>query len=206
MLVVSIILEAAVAVIAALAARTGRPYLYGLAFTFAECSTISRACCNGQSRLTAVGIVPVATLTALLAVWGLYREGRESSPRTCLEKPRRSRIHESSVSPMIYILAFLAAVIGAGAGFFLAAALGGVLAGALGVSSFEGAAGYLAVFGFGPVGGLVGLILGLALVFRYKAGTADCRPSRAQRDRRRGHFDIGRRRRTGSPGHLGRLP
>jgi hypothetical protein len=71
---------------------------------------------------------------------------------------------------MIYILAFLAGVIGAGAGFFLAAALGSVLAGALGVSSFEGAAGYLAVFGFGPVGGLVGLILGLALVFRYKGG------------------------------------
>ncbi len=35
MLVVSIILEAAVAVIATLAARAGRPYLYGLAFTFA---------------------------------------------------------------------------------------------------------------------------------------------------------------------------
>ena len=35
MLIVSIILEAAVAVIAALAARAGRPYLYGLSFTFA---------------------------------------------------------------------------------------------------------------------------------------------------------------------------
>jgi hypothetical protein len=34
MLVVSIIFEAAVAVIAVLAARAGRPYLYGLAFTF----------------------------------------------------------------------------------------------------------------------------------------------------------------------------
>jgi hypothetical protein len=63
---------------------------------------------------------------------------------------------------MIYILAFLAGVIGAGAGFFLAAVLGSVLAGALGGSSFEGAAGYLAVFGFGPVGGLIGLILGLS--------------------------------------------
>ena len=35
MLVVSIILEAAVAVIAALAAWAGRSYLYGLSFTFA---------------------------------------------------------------------------------------------------------------------------------------------------------------------------
>jgi hypothetical protein len=34
-LVVSIILEAAIAVVAALAARSGRPYLYGLSFTFA---------------------------------------------------------------------------------------------------------------------------------------------------------------------------
>jgi hypothetical protein len=34
MLVVSIILEAAVAIIAVLAARKGKPYLYGLAFTF----------------------------------------------------------------------------------------------------------------------------------------------------------------------------
>ena len=35
MLIISIILEAGVAAIAVLAARQGRPYLYGLAFTFA---------------------------------------------------------------------------------------------------------------------------------------------------------------------------
>ncbi len=35
MLVISIILEAAVALVAAAAARAGRPYLYGLAFSFA---------------------------------------------------------------------------------------------------------------------------------------------------------------------------
>jgi hypothetical protein len=34
MLVISIILEAAVAIIAILAARKGKPYIYGLAFTF----------------------------------------------------------------------------------------------------------------------------------------------------------------------------
>jgi hypothetical protein len=34
MLLVSIVLEAAVAIIAVLAARKGKPYIYGLAFTF----------------------------------------------------------------------------------------------------------------------------------------------------------------------------
>jgi hypothetical protein len=34
LLVISIILEASIAVIAVLAARQGRPYIYGLAFTF----------------------------------------------------------------------------------------------------------------------------------------------------------------------------
>jgi len=34
MLVTSIILEAAVAIVAILAARKGKPYIYGLAFTF----------------------------------------------------------------------------------------------------------------------------------------------------------------------------
>jgi hypothetical protein len=34
LLVISILLEASVAVIAVLAARQGRPYIYGLAFTF----------------------------------------------------------------------------------------------------------------------------------------------------------------------------
>ena len=34
MLIISVILEAAVMIIAILAARDGRPYMYGLAFTF----------------------------------------------------------------------------------------------------------------------------------------------------------------------------
>jgi len=71
---------------------------------------------------------------------------------------------------MTYVLAFLAAVAGTVAGFFLASALGSVVASALGISNFEGAAGYFAVFVFGPVGGLIGLVLGLWLVFRYKGG------------------------------------
>lgn len=71
---------------------------------------------------------------------------------------------------MTYVLAFLAAVAGGTAGFFLAAAIGGVLAPMLGISSFEGAAGYFAAFVLGPVGGLIGLVLGLWLVFRFKGG------------------------------------
>ena len=51
MLIVSIILEAAVAVIAVLAAMQGRPYLYGLVFTFAAyVLMISLVCCNGPSK------------------------------------------------------------------------------------------------------------------------------------------------------------
>ena len=59
MLVVSIILEAAVAVIAALAAWAGRPYLYGLSFTFAAlCALRPRAPATMAGRGTvAVRIV-----------------------------------------------------------------------------------------------------------------------------------------------------
>ncbi|MGA7388444.1 MAG: hypothetical protein WA322_00370 [Pseudolabrys sp.] len=71
MLVVSIILEAAVAVIAALAARAGRPYLYGLTFTFAAYVLYDLA-----RLLQWAGLFLLASITALLAVWGLYRERR----------------------------------------------------------------------------------------------------------------------------------
>ena len=71
MLVVSIILEAAVAVIAALAARAGRPYLYGLTFTFAAYVLYDLA-----RLLQWAGLFLLASITALLAVWGLYPERR----------------------------------------------------------------------------------------------------------------------------------
>lgn len=71
---------------------------------------------------------------------------------------------------MTYVLAFLAAIAGTVGGFFAATALGGAVATLLGISSFEGEAGYFAVFVFGPVGGLIGLVIGLWLVFRYKGG------------------------------------
>ena len=76
MLVISIILEAAVAVIAALAARRGRPYLYGLTFTFAAyvLYDLARVLQWPVEGPLLSGLFLVATITALLAVWGLYRD------------------------------------------------------------------------------------------------------------------------------------
>jgi hypothetical protein len=65
-----------------------------------------------------------------------------------------------------YFLAILAALIGGGIGFLLAAAAAGVLAPMLGISSFEGAAGYFAVLLGGPIGAVIGLVLGPLLVLR----------------------------------------
>ena len=77
MLVVSIILEAAVAVIAALAAAQGRrPYLYGLAFTFAAYVLYDLArLMHWAVEGTALSwLFLVATVTALIAVVGLWRD------------------------------------------------------------------------------------------------------------------------------------
>ena len=75
MLVVSIILEAAVAVIAALAARAGRPYLYGLAFTFAAYVLYDFARLL-QWPVEGPVLSGLFLLATVAAVWGLYREGR----------------------------------------------------------------------------------------------------------------------------------
>ncbi|MGA7486180.1 MAG: hypothetical protein WBW74_04455 [Xanthobacteraceae bacterium] len=75
MLVVSIVLEAAVAVIAVLAARRGKPYVYGLAFTFAAYvlyDLVRLLQWNVQGALPSA-LFLLATLSALIAVWGLYR-------------------------------------------------------------------------------------------------------------------------------------
>ncbi len=78
MLAISIILEAAVAVIAALAAWSGRPYLYGLSFTFAVyvLYDLARFLQWPVEGPLLSGLFLVATITALLAVWGLYRDKR----------------------------------------------------------------------------------------------------------------------------------
>lgn len=76
LLTLSIALELAVAVIAAIAAMKGRPYLYGLAFTFAVYVLYD----TGRALDWHVegGVLSVlfllASASALYAVWGIYRE------------------------------------------------------------------------------------------------------------------------------------
>jgi hypothetical protein len=76
MLVVSIVLEAAVAIIAIMAARRGKPYVYGLAFTFGiyvlyDLARLLRWDVEGGALS---GLFLLATISALIAVWGLYRK------------------------------------------------------------------------------------------------------------------------------------
>jgi hypothetical protein len=78
MLIVSILLEAAVAVIAVLAARQGRPYMYGLAFTFGAYVLYDLARFLQwavEGTLLSV-LFLAASITALVAVWGLYNDRR----------------------------------------------------------------------------------------------------------------------------------
>ncbi len=61
--------------IAVLAARQGRPYLYGLAFTFIayviyDLARFMRWAVEGPLLS---GLFLLASVTALVAVWGLYR-------------------------------------------------------------------------------------------------------------------------------------
>jgi hypothetical protein len=76
MLLISIALEAAVAIIAILAAQRQRPHLYGLAFTFGVYVLYDLARYLGwnveQGALSALFLA--ATISALFAVWGLYKE------------------------------------------------------------------------------------------------------------------------------------
>jgi hypothetical protein len=76
MLTISIALELAVAVIAAVAASKGRPYLYGLAFTFAVYVLYDTGRLLGWN--VEGGVLSVlfllASASALYAVWGIYRE------------------------------------------------------------------------------------------------------------------------------------
>src|SRR4051812_11698184 len=67
---------------------------------------------------------------------------------------------------MTYLLALIAGIVGGGFGLALGIAAGALLAEVLGITSFEGAAGYFAVFTGGPIGGLLGLVLGPLPVLR----------------------------------------
>jgi hypothetical protein len=76
LLIASIALEIAVAVIAAIAAMKGRPYLYGLAFTFAVYVLYDSGRLLGWN--VEAGVLSVlfllASASALYAVWGIFRE------------------------------------------------------------------------------------------------------------------------------------
>lgn len=76
MLIVSIVLEAAAAVIAVLAARKNKPYAYGLAFTFGVyvLYDLARLLQWDVEGGVLSWLFLVATITALAAVWGLYRD------------------------------------------------------------------------------------------------------------------------------------
>lgn len=77
MLVISIILEAAVALVAVLAAGAGRPYLYGLAFTFAVYVVYDFARFMQWSVAGTLmsALFLLASVSALVAVVGLWGEG-----------------------------------------------------------------------------------------------------------------------------------
>jgi hypothetical protein len=76
MLILSITLEAAVAILAVLAARKRSPYFYGLAFTFGiyvlyDLARLMQV--NVEEGVLSV-LFLVATVSALISVWGLYRD------------------------------------------------------------------------------------------------------------------------------------
>ena len=64
------------AIVAVVAARKGKPYIYGLAFTFGAYVLYDLARLlqwDVQGGLLS-GLFLLATITALIAVWGLYRD------------------------------------------------------------------------------------------------------------------------------------
>ena len=67
---------------------------------------------------------------------------------------------------MKFVLAFLASVAGIAVGFGLGAIAAGLLAPLIGIRSFEGEAGYFAVFIGGPVGAIVGLLIAGVVALR----------------------------------------
>src|SRR5262245_53468112 len=71
---------------------------------------------------------------------------------------------------MAILWAILGGFLGAVAGFVATVVVSLVIMGLLGVSDFEGGRAMGAVWGFGPIGGLVGLILGIWLALRLVGG------------------------------------
>jgi hypothetical protein len=76
MLIISIILEFAVMIVAVLAARQGRSYMYGLAFTFGAYVfyDLARFLHWGVEGTLLSGLFLIASASALFAVWSLYKD------------------------------------------------------------------------------------------------------------------------------------
>jgi hypothetical protein len=67
-----------------------------------------------------------------------------------------------------FLIALVCGGIGLVAGFFAGAVVGAGIAAATHMSTFEGAAGYFAVFVCGPIGALIGLVGGVWLALRVR--------------------------------------
>ena len=76
MLIISIILEFTVMIVAVLAARQDRPYMYGLAFTFGAYVfyDLARYLQWGVEGTLLSSLFLIASASALFAVWGLYKD------------------------------------------------------------------------------------------------------------------------------------
>lgn len=69
-------LEAAVLIVVILAARQGRTYIYGLAFAFGAdvFYDFARYLQRGVEGTLLSGLFLIASTSALVAVWGLYKD------------------------------------------------------------------------------------------------------------------------------------
>ena len=70
---------------------------------------------------------------------------------------------------MKVLIALAAGLIGTLVGWVAAAALTIALGGYFGLTEFEGERSMTAIFGIGPIGGLIGLIAGLWLALRLRS-------------------------------------
>src|SRR4029450_11668230 len=78
---------------------------------------------------------------------------------------------------MLYLVALIAGMAGAVAGWFVTGALAAWIAGLFGMSDFEGGRGMFAFLFVGPLGGLVSMLLAIWAVLRVGKGRARLGPT-----------------------------
>lgn len=71
---------------------------------------------------------------------------------------------------MLYVLAVLAGIVGAVAGWLVTGAVTAWIAGLYGISDFEGGRAMVAFLGVGPIGGLISMVVSAWLVLRVGKG------------------------------------